>query len=129
MTGDGLFERGLELEELEAEIAAAAAGSGRLVVIEGPAGIGKTRLLAEAGDGRGGPMRVLSARGSELEREFPFGVVRQLFEAAVADPERAARRAGGRRGAPRPRSSRRGRRRGGRRRVVRRPARPVLARR
>ena len=25
-------------------------------------------------------MRVLSARGSELEREFPFGVVRQLFE-------------------------------------------------
>ena len=25
-------------------------------------------------------MRVLTARGSELEREFPFGVVRQLFE-------------------------------------------------
>ena len=30
-------------------------------------------------------MRVLAARSSELEREFGFGVVRQLFEAAVAE--------------------------------------------
>ena len=28
---------------------------------------------------------MLAARGSELEREFPFGVVRQLFEPALAD--------------------------------------------
>ena len=37
-------------------------------------------------------MRVLRARGAELEREFAFGVVRQLFEPALADasePERA----------------------------------------
>ena len=32
-------------------------------------------------------MRVLSARGSELEREFPFGVVRQLFEPPLTDGE------------------------------------------
>ena len=32
-------------------------------------------------------IRVLSARGSELEREFAFGVVRQLFEPALADLE------------------------------------------
>jgi hypothetical protein len=50
-----------------------------MALIEGPAGIGKTRLLGELKQGaseRG--LRILSARGSELEREFPFGVVRQL---------------------------------------------------
>ena len=45
-------------------------------------------------------MRVLAARGSELEREFPFGVVRQLFEARA-----------GRRRTARARLRRRGRRR------------------
>jgi hypothetical protein len=29
----------------------------------------------------------LTARGSELEREFPFGVVRQLFEPPLTDGE------------------------------------------
>jgi hypothetical protein len=62
-------------------------------VVEGPAGIGKTVLLAA---GRDAPevegFRVLRARGAELEREFAFGVVRQLFEpvvAAVSEQERA----------------------------------------
>ena len=36
-------------------------------------------------------MRVLSARGGELEREFPFGVVRQLFEPLLVDRELAER--------------------------------------
>ena len=31
-------------------------------------------------------MCVLSARGAELEREFPFGVVRQLLETRVTGP-------------------------------------------
>ena len=38
-------------------------------------------------------LRVLSATGSSLERDFPFGVVRQLFEAPLAaldDDERTA---------------------------------------
>ena len=49
--------------------------------IEGPAGIGKSALLAEARRRAGeAGAHVLAARGSELEREFPFGVVRQLFE-------------------------------------------------
>ena len=50
------------------------------MVVEGAAGIGKTRLVAEArrrAESTG--MRTLSARGSELERAFAFGVVRQLF--------------------------------------------------
>ena len=42
-----LLEREAELAALEAMLAAARLGDGRLVVVEGSAGIGKTRLLAE----------------------------------------------------------------------------------
>ena len=66
------------------------------MLIEGPAGIGKSGLLAGLRERAGGRLRVLAARASELEREFGFGVVRQLFEAAVAERPRA--RARGRRG-------------------------------
>jgi ATP/maltotriose-dependent transcriptional regulator MalT len=47
MTVDALLERGPELEELDSRIERAAAGQGGLVVVEGPAGIGKSRLIAE----------------------------------------------------------------------------------
>ena len=59
-------------------------GGGGGLLIEGPPGIGKTRLLGAAralADDR----RVLSARGSELERDFPFAVVRQLLEPVVRE--------------------------------------------
>ena len=75
---------------LEAMLAAARDGDGRLVVVEGSAGIGKTRLLAETGElAEVGGFEVLTARGGELEGEFAFGIVRQLFEAplAAATPE------------------------------------------
>jgi DNA-binding CsgD family transcriptional regulator len=53
---------------------------GEALLIEGPAGIGKTALLGELGKrAKAAGMRVLGARGSEMEREFGFGVVRQLF--------------------------------------------------
>jgi predicted ATPase len=84
----GLFERGRELGELDSQIERAAAGDGRLVVVVGPAGIGKSRLIAEARRRAEPSMRVLPARGSELEGEFAFGVVRQLFEAELAAPAR-----------------------------------------
>jgi DNA-binding NarL/FixJ family response regulator len=66
-------------------------GRSRAALIEGPAGIGKSRLLGALRDGataRG--IRALTARGSELEREFPFGVVRQLFEPVLAEVGRDA---------------------------------------
>ena len=85
-----MLEREAEMAALAAMLDAAGAGDGRLVVVEGTAGIGKTRLLAEARElARAAEMQVLSSRGGELEGEFAFGIVRQLFEAplAAATPE------------------------------------------
>jgi DNA-binding CsgD family transcriptional regulator len=79
-----LREREAELATLEELAAAAADGHGRLVLIEGPAGIGKSGLLGGLRDGSAHRLRVLAARAGELEREFAYGVVRQLFEAEVA---------------------------------------------
>ena len=81
----------LDLLERDAELAAvgglidAIADGGRLLAIEGPPGIGKTALLAEARAlAQEAGLQVLGARGSELERSFSYGVVRQLFEPLVA---------------------------------------------
>ena len=46
--GDGLYEREAELAALSSALGAPRSGKGELVVVEGPAGIGKSRLLAEA---------------------------------------------------------------------------------
>ena len=76
-----LLEREEELSALAAVLARAREGHGQVVAVEGPGGIGKTRLLAAArGIAREAGMRTLHARASELERSFTFGVVRQLFE-------------------------------------------------
>jgi DNA-binding CsgD family transcriptional regulator len=77
---------------LAATIEAAVDGTAGLVLVQGPAGIGKSRLLAEArvlAEERG--LSARSARGGELERDFPFGVVRQLFESQLADESERAR--------------------------------------
>jgi len=79
-----LLERDAEVSALAALLDAACAGTGRVVLIEGPPGIGKSALLECAkrlAPDRG--MRVLAARGGALERDFSFGVVRQLFEPFV----------------------------------------------
>ena len=87
-----LLERDGELAQLGALIEAAREGAGRFVLVEGSPGIGKTRLLATARErGREAGMHVLDARGGELEREFAYGIARQLFEPALAEasePER-----------------------------------------
>ena len=88
-----LFERDGELDELRECLEGARGGVGRLVVVEGEAGIGKTALVRSAcTDAKDLGMQVLTARGTELERDFPFALVRQLFEPVLvaAGPEQRA---------------------------------------
>ena len=80
-----LVEREAELAALREAAEQSARGEGRLVVIEGPAGIGKTRLLrsaCELAEDRG-HVRVFTARGTEFEAHIAFGVVRQLLDPFV----------------------------------------------
>jgi DNA-binding CsgD family transcriptional regulator len=89
-----LLERETEIGRLEAALAAAATGNGGMVAIAGPAGAGKTALLAVARARAlavGADVRI--ARASELESDFAFGGARQLLAAspAVAALDGAAR--------------------------------------
>jgi hypothetical protein len=87
-----LLERDRELDVLDGLVQDALDARPAVAVVEGPAGIGKTRLLAETREkARAAGFRVVAARGSDLERELPFGVVRQLFEPVLVDPVRRAR--------------------------------------
>lgn len=87
-----LLERDAELERLAALLSASSSGRGGLLVIEGQAGIGKTRLLESAQiDAASRGFTVARARGGSLEQEFAFGAARQLLEppvAAAPDPDR-----------------------------------------
>src|SRR4051794_29414109 len=88
-----LLERGDQLPRLGEALAAAHQGEGRVVLVEGPAGMGKTALLLELkARAEAAGMRVLRARGAELEQEFGYGIVRQLLEPplAAATPEERA---------------------------------------
>lgn len=80
-SGRVLLERADELGAMRAALTAASAGAGSLVVVAGPAGIGKSRLLSELrATAAAAGFTVLSARATEFERDYPFGVVRQLFD-------------------------------------------------
>lgn len=86
-----LRERERELGALREGLERACAGAGTLLLVEGPAGVGKTELVREA---RAAAVRAhvmpLEARGSELEQPFAFGIVRQLLEPMIGEaPERA----------------------------------------
>lgn len=79
-----LLERDGEIAEIDACLADAAAEHGSFLVLEGRSGMGKSSLLAEV---RRRAVRAgfasCSATATELEGDFAFGVVRQLFEPAV----------------------------------------------
>ncbi|MBV9354741.1 MAG: AAA family ATPase, partial [Chloroflexi bacterium] len=86
---DNLLERQSELATIEVLL-----DRGGVLIVEGRAGIGKTSLVDVAcrrADAR--EYEVLSARGSELEADFAFGVVRQLFERRLLSAEPAERAA------------------------------------
>lgn len=87
-----LLERGRELSLLDDLVEAAQAGRPVLALMEGPAGIGKSQLLAMTREkATAAGFRLLTARASDLEREFPFGVVRQLFDPVLLDADQRER--------------------------------------
>ena len=80
-----LLGRDSELGQVEALVARVSSERGAVAVLEGPAGIGKTALLAHAaGRAAGVGFSVLWAAGMRLERDYPYGVVRQLFRPVIA---------------------------------------------
>jgi DNA-binding SARP family transcriptional activator/DNA-binding CsgD family transcriptional regulator len=92
LLASGLLEREEELAAIGGLVEAAVAGSGRLLVVDGVAGVGKTRLLEEASRAAcAAGMDVVRARGVALEDQFAFGVVRQLFEGVLAAASAAER--------------------------------------
>ena len=75
-----LLERGEELGTLSRLLDAARDGRGGLVLLEGPAGIGKSSVLHACGkeaEDRG--VVVLQAQGDELVVQSSFAAVRELF--------------------------------------------------
>ncbi|MFE7169827.1 helix-turn-helix transcriptional regulator [Streptomyces sp. NPDC057616] len=93
-----MLRRELELLERETESALITSTiegiekGGGLLLVKGVAGTGKSRLLSEirtaavqAGFG------VTTARSTEFEQDFAFGVVRQLFEELAFKADRTAR--------------------------------------
>lgn len=82
-----LLEREHELERIRAALRAAGRQAGETLIIEGAAGLGKSRLLAEARAAASEMgIRLLTALASDIEQGFPFGVMRQLFERALTAP-------------------------------------------
>ncbi|HEX6356654.1 helix-turn-helix transcriptional regulator [Actinophytocola sp.] len=76
-----LVERDCDLAEIHGVLDAVAGGRGATALVEGPPGIGKTAVLAAAGEhARGFGIEVLGSVGGELEQDLPFAIVRQLFE-------------------------------------------------
>ncbi|MFC7387600.1 helix-turn-helix transcriptional regulator [Sphaerisporangium rhizosphaerae] len=93
-----LLERDSELTALAAALEAVRMGSGSLVVVQGPPGVGKTRLLAAATDqAQANGLLVLAARGHELERAIALGVALDLLAPPLtaARPKERARLAAG----------------------------------
>lgn len=88
-----LWGREAEVDVLRTALDRAAGGRPAVVLVEGEAGIGKSRLLDDAlTDAVTRGMQVAVGRGEELEQARPFGVMAGAFGCAPgsADPRRAA---------------------------------------
>jgi len=80
-----LLEREAELAAVDEALVDARDARGRLLLVEGHVGIGKTSLLeAAVARARERGIVVLRARASELETGFAFGIALQLFEPLLA---------------------------------------------
>jgi DNA-binding CsgD family transcriptional regulator len=89
-----LLDRAREVEQLDGLLTDIAAGRGRPVLVEAPAGIGKSALLDHAvALARSRGIGLLRAAGRELETGIAFGVARTLVEPWLFDQPPAEREA------------------------------------
>src|SRR5581483_12497457 len=89
----GLLERDSPLQAIAAVLDALDSGGGDALLLEGHAGMGKTRLHEAALDeARRRGIRVLRAAGAELEQNVALGVAGQLVRALLHDLPEDARR-------------------------------------
>jgi predicted ATPase len=93
-TNPDLLEREAEVDALDRALAGAVEGRGSVVAIEGPPGIGKSSLVrACLGMAAKRDMYTISVRATELERSYPYGIVRQTADSVAldkSDEDRAA---------------------------------------
>lgn len=85
-----ILEREREISAIESAAERAREGRGGLVLVRAGAGFGKTRLLTEARDrlAAGGlPTGFATAR--EIDRDLPFGLVRELLGPLLRDVDRS----------------------------------------
>jgi DNA-binding CsgD family transcriptional regulator len=83
-SGGPMLERDAELQRLDVTLASARDGRGSATLVQGQAGTGKSRVLAEAAArAADAGMLVLWAGGEAAEGEFAFGVALQLLEEQV----------------------------------------------
>src|SRR5215216_1637140 len=86
--GSRLRGRTVELRTLADALGRAAGGRPAIVVMEGEAGIGKSRLLAEALQAaRSRGLEVVAGRGHDLERNRPFGLLADSLGCSRSSPD------------------------------------------
>lgn len=86
-----LLQRDAEMADLAGRLAGVRTGTGRLMLVEGPAGIGKSSLLAAVAQAAvSSGVRVLRAWGGPLEHDAGWGIARQLFAPVRGGDEWAA---------------------------------------
>jgi len=91
----GLLERELELEALADALADAKVGQGRLLLVSGEAGVGKTALVNAFSTEAGNAMRVLWGVCDALFTPRPLGPLLGIAEDAGGELEAAVRAAAG----------------------------------
>lgn len=82
--GEPFVGRGSHLLALDGQLAHVVAGASRIVLVDGPAGIGKTALIGRFVAGHP-DAAVLKACGEENETGLPLGLLDQLLSPAAHD--------------------------------------------
>jgi len=83
-----LFGRHATIEEILGHLQRARSGRGRALLLVGEGGVGKSTMLHAAADlGRGLEFRVLEGRARPAEPPEPYGLMRTVLKAALAERE------------------------------------------